>query len=115
LFRIASLASFQAPDEAKNIGDEITYSIPADKDHGMPAAKADFKVLALEKVKDWDTVKLSYSVAETEGDPKASSSGTLWISAADGSLVKSESTVTNVKPYGAPFPLTGKYNIERTK
>jgi hypothetical protein len=42
-------------------------------------------------------------------------SGTLWLSTADGSLVKSDGKWTNVQPQGVPMPLTGKYTTERTK
>ena len=115
VYRVANLTAFEAPDEPKNIGDEIAYTVPADKDHGTPAYKADYKVVSLEKVKDWDTVKLSFTIEETEGDQKSSSSGTLWLSTTDGSVVKSESNWKNVQPQGVPFPLTGKFTLERTK
>jgi hypothetical protein len=114
-YRIANLSAFEAPDGVKNVGDDITFTEPADKAHGTPEYKGDFKVLALEKVKDWDTVKLGFDVEETEGDQKSSSKGTIWISAADGSLVKAENNWKDVQPHGVPFPLTGTYTIERTK
>ncbi len=114
-YRIANLEAFQAPDTPVKVGDEIKFDIPADKTLGTPAATADYKVVGTEKVKDWDTVKLTYTSAETEGETKSSMSGSLWLNAADGSAVKSDGKWKDVQPPQSPFPLTGTYKVERTK
>jgi len=113
-WRIANLHAFKRPDGDVKVGDEIKFEIPADSKRETPAMKAVFKVAGKEKVKDWDTVKLTYSTEETEGDMKSSIKGTIWLSTADGSMVKTDETWKDVQPQGAPA-LSGKYTVERTK
>jgi len=114
-YRIANLQAFKVPDAAVKIGDEIKFEIPADKKKETPPVKAVYTVVGMEKVKDWDTVKLTFTAEETEGLTKSSAKGTIWVSVVDGSMVKSEATWKDVQPTGVPFPLNGKFIIERVK
>jgi hypothetical protein len=114
-YRIANLHAFKAPDGAVKIGDEIKFEIPADKKNGTPGVKTVYTVVSTEKVQAWDTVKLTFSTEETEGDTKSSIKGTVWLNSADGTLIKSQEEWKDVQPQGAPFPVSGKYSIERTK
>ena len=114
-YRIGNLHALKTPDADSKIGDEIKFEIPADKTKGTPGVKASYKVIGTEKVKDWDTVKLTFTAEETEGDVKSSVKGTVWLSTADGSVVKVQEEWKDVQPTGAPFPVNGKYNVERTK
>lgn len=114
-YRIANLHSFKIPDSAMKAGDEIKFDIPADSKKGTPAVKSVYTVVGKEKVKDWDCVKFTFTSQETEGDPKSSVKGTVWLSSSDGSLVKAEEEWKDVQPAGAPFPVSGKYSTERTK
>jgi hypothetical protein len=114
-YRIVHLQTFETPKDPVKVGDEIKYTVPADTKLDTPAVDADYKVEGLEKIQNWNTVKLTFKSEETAGDLKASMSGTIWVDAGDGGLVKSEGVWTNVQPPGVPFPLTGKYNLTRTK
>lgn len=113
--RLYNLHAFKAPDGAVKVGDEIKFDIPADTKKGTPGVKCTYKVAGSEKVKDWDCAKLTFTAEETEGEAKSSIKGTAWISTADGSLVKSEEQWKDVQPAGAPFPVNGKYTVERVK
>jgi len=114
-YRITNLTFFKAPDKPVAVGDDIKYTIPADKTKMTPGVSYDYKVVAAEKIKDWDTLKMTYTTAETDGDSKASTSGTVWVSTLDGSMVKSISKWTNVQMPGVPVPINGEFTIERTK
>jgi hypothetical protein len=114
-YKILHLQSFQSPMSPVKIGDEIKYTIPADPKLETPTVSADYKVDGLEKIKDWDTVRLVYTSTETDGDLKESMSGTVWVSTIDGMLVKSQGKWNNVQPPGVPTPLTGTYIMIRTK
>lgn len=114
-YRIAHLNAFQAPDGPVKVGDTFKYDIAADKTHMTPGVHAEYTVAGVEKVKDWDTAKLTYSIKETEGDMPSSVTGTAWVSTVDGSIVKLQAVWTNVQPQGVPVPLSGKYNVDRTK
>jgi hypothetical protein len=114
-YRIAHLQTFETPTTPVKVGDDIKYTIPADPKLGTPAVSADYKVEGLEKIKAWDTIRLTFKTEETEGDTKSSTSGTLWVSATDGMLVKSDGKWKDVQPPGVPTPLTGTFTLERTK
>lgn len=113
--RLANLHAFEAPSTPAKIGDEIKYEIPADSKKGTPGVKAAYKVVGVEKVKDWDCVKLTFTSSETEGDPKAMVTGTLWLSTVDGAVIKSQEEWKDVQPAGAPFPVSGTFANERIK
>ena len=61
-YRISNLHGFKAPDSSAMIGDEINFEIPLDTKKGTPAVKATFKGVSRERVKDWDTVKLAFTL-----------------------------------------------------
>lgn len=114
-YRIANLHGFKIPTGPVKIGDEIKFDIAADKTKGTPTVNAVYKVAGLEKVGDWDTVKLTFTAQEPDSDLKSAVKGTAWLNAADGSIVKMVEEWKNVQPNGSPFPLNGKYTVERTK
>jgi hypothetical protein len=112
-YRLANLGILRDPGKTLNVGDAWTYEIKADKKTGAVAAKADYKILAEEKVGSWDTLKIKATVKETEGTDPASSDGTVWISKADGSTVKMESKWTNAPFPGAPAPINATVKMDR--
>lgn len=114
-YRLSHLNDFEAPDAPVKVGDVIKFDIPADKDKDTPAVHAEYTVAGFEKVGDWDTAKLTFSAKETEGTAPSTISGTVWISTADGSVVKMDGLWKDVQPQGVPMPLSGKYHMDRTK
>lgn len=96
---IATTAVFS--DKPVGVGDTWTRSVAADPKVGAVQAKAEFKVLAFEKVGGADTVKISMSFQESGADG-IQTTGTFWIDRATGEDVKSE-----VEFKDAPFPQIG--------
>ncbi len=98
-YRMATLGLVLAPGKSLSVGDKWTHEVKADTKLGIVAAKADYQVLAEEKVGSVDTIKIKATVKETEGSDPASSDSTLWIDKKDGSTIKAET-----KWVKAPFP-----------
>ncbi|MBI1757137.1 MAG: hypothetical protein HYR64_08540 [Fimbriimonas ginsengisoli] len=111
--RFGNLQILRAPDSPVKVGDSWTYKGAADAKAGVVAFTADYKVLAAEKVGDLDTIKLKCTIKETEGAEPASSDGTVWVEAKNFSMVKVETTWTNMPVPGAPGPINAKVTITR--
>jgi hypothetical protein len=114
-YRIANLQSMIDPGKPLNVGDVWSVDIKADSKTGAEAAKADFKILAEEKVDDVDTIKVQANIKETSGSDPAASEGTYWLEKANGSVVKAELKWTDVPIPGAPTPISGTVNLTRAK
>lgn len=112
-YRMANLGIVRDPGKTLNVGDTWTYEIKADKKTGAVAAKADYKVLAEEKVGNWETLKVQVNIKETEGTEPAGNEGTVWISKADGSTVKLDQKWTNAPFPGAPAPINATVKMDR--
>lgn len=112
-YRMSQLEGFIAPDSEINVGDSWTKELAANKERGTVATKATYKLEAVEKVGDVDTLKISYTIKETEGDKPASTEGTTWIRKDDRSMVKEEATWTDMPIPGAPAPVSGKISVAR--
>ncbi|CAN5507555.1 hypothetical protein BH11ARM2_BH11ARM2_12450 [soil metagenome] len=113
-YRLANLNAFFEPDKPVAVGDSWVKEIPADSKQGTPATKAEYKVLGEEKIGNYDTLKLSANIGETTGGSDAATNvSTLWVSKADGSLVKSEGKWTNAPIPGAPGPVSATYSMNR--
>jgi hypothetical protein len=93
-------------DSGKPLAVGDTWSVDIKAGDKAKAAKAEYKVIAEEKAGDIDTIKVKFTVKETEGTEPASSDGTYWISKADGSLVRSEVKWANAPFPGAPTPIS---------
>lgn len=114
-YRTSNLGVFADPGKEIAIGDSWTHDIKKDEKTGAVTAKAEYKLLAEEKVKAWDTYKIQFKVAETEGSTPASSEGTIWVAKEDRSMVKTEAKWVNAPMPGAPAPINASVVIERTK
>lgn len=112
-YRFANLASVYLPDQDLKVGDEWTKEAKADSTTQAVAYKATFKIAGEEKVGTVDTVKIAFSVKETEGETPAASEGTTWIEKANGKMVKTEQKWTNAPFPGAPGPVSGTVTVTR--
>ena len=111
-YRIATLSTVKLPDFALEKDKTWTWDCPADAKTGVVKAKGEYKVLGDEKVHDIDTWKISSKVTEVDGDTPGSMEATVWLSKADGTMVKSEGKGANVPFPGAPGPVSGTMKIE---
>ena len=87
------------PEQPLAVGEAWTREIAADAARGVPAARAELKLIALEKVGATDTAKVTMKYAET-GGAGVTSIVTAWIDRATGEQVKVEGEVQNL-------PMTG--------
>ncbi|MHB8635624.1 MAG: MlaD family protein [Fimbriimonadaceae bacterium] len=112
-YRVVTLSTVYLPDFPLAIDKTWTWDVPPDSKHGVVKAKGDYKVVGDEKLHDIDTWKITFTVTEAEGSTPASNTSTVWISKADGSLVKSESEVKNL-PIKGVGPLSGSQSLDMT-
>ena len=105
-WRMAVLNNFIYPDKPVNVGDTWTWSAVGDSKKGTVAITETYKLDSLEKVGTHDTAKVKVSFKETEGSDPATKEGFAWIDVKDGSLVKSESTWTNLPSPQGPIGAT---------
>lgn len=107
-YRLAHLTSMRFPTTALKVGDTWTYEVKKDE-KGSVDAKASYKVEAQEKMDGFETYKISGSFKESAGSTPASTEGTYWVNIADGTLVKSTTSMKN-----APFPTVGPLDAKVT-
>lgn len=114
MFRMANLQSFVVPDKDLKVGDEWTIEGKKDEKTGAVNTKGTYKIAGEEKVGDYDTLKVTFSVKETEGgDSAASAEGITWISKKDNTMVKTEGKWLNAPFPGAPGPINAKVSMAR--
>jgi len=113
VYRMTNLGVIIDSGKSLSVGDSWTVDIKADTKTGAEAAKAEYKVLAEEKIGDIDSVKLKVSIKESAGSEPASSDGTYWISKLDGTVTKAEVKWLNAPFPGAPAPITATVVMTR--
>ncbi len=111
-YRLAAITTLKLPDFALAKDKTWTWDCPADTKTGVVHTKGDYKVLGDEKVHDVDAWKISTKVAEVDGDTPASTESTVWISKADGTMVKFDSKGTNLPISNVPVPVSGTMSQE---
>ena len=112
-YRMTNLGVIIDSGKPLAVGDTWTVEIKADSKTGAVAAKAEYKVLAEEKVGDLDTIKVKATIKESEGAEPASSEGTYWVVKTDGTLAKAEVKWLNAPFPGAPAPITATVSMVR--
>ncbi len=106
-YRFENLDMVVDPGHPVNVGDTWTYEVKPDAKLGTVAAKAEYKVLAEEKVGSVDAIKIHAVVKETGGESAASMDSMVWLDKTDGSVVKKESKLVNAPFPGSPAPVSG--------
>lgn len=94
------------------VGDKWSRDYPANADTGGQAGKAEFELLAFEKVGGVDAVKLKMSYRETQGSPALAGTGTVWVEKSSGDTIQSDMELENV-PLGPGGVASGKVHEER--
>lgn len=98
------------PAKPLKAGDTWTRETKADEKLKLPASKATFTYVGREKFSDkFDTFKIKFDYAELSGATPMTATGTFWILASDGALMKTEYSMKNaeVGP-GIIVDMTGK-------
>jgi hypothetical protein len=115
-YRIYNLSVFLHPDTPVKLGQSWTKSLPANKSTGAVALKATYTAVSKEKVGQWNTVKVTYKIQETDVDSPGTGEGTLWINVEDGQPVKEETSFKNATfPGGGGQTGDGGSTLERVK
>ena len=114
-YRVQNLMGFVPPTEAVQVGSKWSKEVAANKDTHAPAFKSEYSIVGEEKIDGFDTFKIQYKTAETEGSEPASMEGTIWIDKANCGLIKGSQKWVNVPMQGAPMPISGSFTLERVK
>jgi len=109
-YRFANLAIFISPETDIKVGDSWSYEVKEDKKTGAAAAKATYTLTGEDKVGTVDALKLKFVIKETAADG-ASSEGTIWVSKADYTLLKTVAKWTNAPIPGAPVTINGEMTV----
>lgn len=112
-YRISNMGAFRAPEKPVAIGASWTREVAADEKTGAVAAKATFTLEALETIGAIKAARVKYSYLESIERNPAAAEGFMWVSVDDGSLVKSELTVTNAPFPDAPIKINAKLTVQR--
>lgn len=111
--RLQTLNTTFRPENPVKVGDTWEKEWKANKDTGVEAAKATYKLVAVEDVQGKKALKIEFEIKETEANPAASSKGTVWLDAATGVMLRQNSEWKDVPFPGSPEPLSGKVTIEK--
>jgi hypothetical protein len=114
-YRKANMIAVTAPPNAVNVGDKWDRMVAGDSSKGIAAAKANFEIVALEKVGALHTAKVKFNFAETEGNDPISSEGFAWLNTEDGSVVNVEVSFKNFPLGDANVPVQGTFSMKREK
>ncbi len=112
-YRMENLATIIDPGKGLAVGDLWTGSLKADKALGTIDVKFDYKVVALEKIGDIDSIRIKGTGRESDGDRPAQNEFTQWLSKGDRSLVQMEAKWTNAPFPGVSFPVTATVKMTR--
>jgi hypothetical protein len=111
-YRFQSLNLLIWPKSEITVGSKWSAVLPGDETIGSRAGMANYEVVARETLLGRDTVKLRYTIEETEGDKPAKAEGSMWVDMRQGSKVKVISTMVNAplagRPVRAEYELTMK-------
>jgi hypothetical protein len=99
--RIYSASTPVYPKKELAIGDKWSYDYAENAALGTRKARADFELLAAEKVGSVDALKIKMTYAESGATPNITGSGTIWVEKSSGDPVRSEYKLDGV-PFGSP-------------
>lgn len=114
-YRFAVASVIIRPGKEVKIGETWTKEFAANKEKGLPKAKATYKYVKDEEVLGFKTALVEFDYSEQEGDLPAGNKGKVWIDPVTGFMVKMDSEWKNMPIGGAPEPISGKAVIERIK
>lgn len=113
-FLYDTLHSLRQPDKAVKVGDEWTAKVAPTSTNGNVGADLSYKLDGVETLDSVETLRVKMSAKQTAGGD-TSSEMTIWVSKADGSVVKIDGTILKLSFPDLPVPVDAKYTLERIK
>ncbi|MBL8060267.1 MAG: hypothetical protein JNK63_06085 [Chthonomonas sp.] len=112
--RLMLLETVKKPEKPIQVGDKWSATLTYKGKETVPV-KAQYEAIALEKIGEWETMKVKVEASEAEGEVKASSSGFVWITLADGFSAKEELKISKAPFAFSPDPIDMSILITRVK
>lgn len=112
--RLMLLETVKKPEKPIQVGDKWSATLTYKGKETVPV-KAQYEAIAIEKIGEWETMKVKLDSIETEGEVKASSSGFVWITLADGFSAKEELKISKAPFAFSPDPIDMSILITRVK
>lgn len=112
-YRFAQVTSHRWPGKPVGKGDKWEVKTAGNAKVGLIATVSSYEVEDFEKVNGTDTMRVKFSIKETEGSDPASSAGTVWFDPATGQTVKVSADMKNVPLAGQV--LNAKYTLTLAK
>ena len=112
--RMARLNSHFFPEKPIKMGDKWNAEVKGEG--STPTLKADFELVAKEKIGDQDALKIKFTIQEVGENVMggtATMSGHTWIDPKTGMLIRMNASVKGMPAEGAPMPLDGTITMER--
>lgn len=113
VYRMAQMEAIHLPNKEVKKDDTWVYEVPEDKERGVVKAKAEYKVTGEETVSNTECWVVSLNYSEQSGTAPATVTGNVWLSKADASVVKLETSWNNAPIPGAQQPVGGSTKLER--
>jgi hypothetical protein len=111
--RMDNVASFIYPDHAVNVGDTWNRKLTADKAKGTFSSETTYTYSGSDTIGSIKCNKIDVAFKETDAPTNVTATGTYWISAEDGELVKASIKMKNADfGHGMP-PADTETTIER--
>jgi hypothetical protein len=98
--RLRAASNVIFPEKPIAVGDKWSHEYKADPSLGVHAGRADFQLVALEKMNGVDCAKITLVYKETQDSPALGSKATIWVDRSCGDDVVTEMEVENVQ-FGA--------------
>lgn len=95
--RMDALSEFVFPDHSVNVGDTWSKNLTGDKAKGTFDSQTTYTYQGKEAVGGTDSYKIAFEYKETNAPSNITASGTFWVSADDGELVKATMKVKNAQ------------------
>ena len=93
--RVASMTQFIAPDQGLSVGKGWRINLKQDAKAGVKATELVYRIAARENVRGQDCAKVSVTGSEVKLKGGLKSTGNVWVSVADGRIVKSAFVLEN--------------------
>lgn len=113
--RTSRMNAFHWPDKGLKIGESWEHEWKADKAKGLPHSKAKWTLSAHEMKNNVDCYKVDYVFAEMDDPNGISASGSVWLAAADNTIIYGKYQFNNVSFQEGMPPTNGTGELIRLK